>query len=72
MPKIVYDSDVKILSIRFKNEKSVDSDIKDDIVLDYDSKGHIVKLDIMEVNIEDLLHIAKETKAKKGTSVKEI
>lgn len=59
MPKYTYDPEVKILSIRFKEGKSVDSDMKDNVVLDYDQKGHLVNIDIMGVNIEDLIKSAK-------------
>jgi uncharacterized protein YuzE len=55
MPKIHYDPEVKILSIRFKEEKSVDSDVNDNVVLDYDKDGHIVNIDVMEVSLEDLI-----------------
>lgn len=60
MPKLHYDPDVKILSIRFREGKSVDSDVKDNIVFDYDANGHIVNIDVMEVNLEDLIHTEKE------------
>lgn len=60
MPKIHYDPDVKILSIRFQDSKSVDSDVKDNVVFDYDANGHIVNIDVMEVNLEDLVHTEKE------------
>lgn len=56
MPKIHYNPEVKILSIRFGETKSVDSDVKDNIVFDYDAQGHIVNMDVMEVNLEDLVH----------------
>lgn len=62
MAKINYDPEVKILSIRLLNKKSVDSDIKDNVVLDYDESGNLVNIDIMELNLEDLLN------AKKGAS----
>lgn len=60
MPKIHYDPEVKILSIRLGEAKSVDSDVKDNIVFDYDSHGHIVNIDVMEVNLEDLIHTEQE------------
>jgi len=69
MPKIQYNPEVKILSIRFHDNKSVDSDIKDNVVLDYDQEGHIVNIDIMDVNLEDLLHTpAKDQLMKKFKS----
>jgi len=62
MPKIHYDPEVKILSIRFRDEKSVDSDVNDNVVLDYDKDGHIVNIDVMEVNLEDMIQ-STETKS---------
>ena len=55
MPIIEYNQDVKILSIRLQEKKSVDSDIQDNVVLDYDEEGKIVNIDIMNVKIEDLV-----------------
>jgi uncharacterized protein YuzE len=57
MVKIEYKSDSKILSIRVKESKSVDSDIKGNVVLDYDEAGDLVNIDVMEVNIEELIKI---------------
>lgn len=54
MPKIEYDPEVQILKIRLQDGASVDSEIKDNIVLDYDKKGNLVKIEIMEVNLEEL------------------
>ena len=66
MPKIHYDPEVKILSIRFAEAKSIDSDVKDNIVFDYDAHGHIINIDVMQVNLEDLVH----TEGEKGQSHK--
>ena len=55
MPKIHYDPEVKILSVRLRENKSVDSDIKENVVLDYDAGGHLVNIDIMDINIEDFI-----------------
>ncbi len=57
MPKIQYNPEVKILNIRFFDKKSVDSDVKDNVVLDYDRQGHIVNIDVLNVNIEDVLKV---------------
>jgi len=62
MPKIEYDPQARILSIRFMDKKSVDSDIKDNVVLDYDENGHLVNLDVMEINLEDLVRLSKSHK----------
>ena len=55
MTKISYDPEVKILSIRLQKTKSVDSELKENVVLDYDKSGRLVNIDIMEVDVEDLL-----------------
>jgi hypothetical protein len=54
--KIAYDPEVKVLSIRLKPGRSVDSEIKGNLVLDYNSKGELVKLDIMDVDLEELVN----------------
>lgn len=54
-PKVSYDSKGKILSIRLRPERSVDSDIQNNVVFDYDKKGHIVNIDIMHFNIETFI-----------------
>ncbi len=58
MPKIEYNQREKILSIRFAETRSVDSDVKDNVVMDYDENGHLVNLDILEVNLEDLIRLS--------------
>jgi len=52
-PQIKYDSKINILSIRFSRKKSVDSDVKDNVVIDYDEKGNIVNIEIMKVNLQE-------------------
>jgi uncharacterized protein YuzE len=54
MPSISYDPEVQILSIRLKRVKSVDSEIKGNVVLDYDAKGQLTNIDVMNVNLEDV------------------
>jgi len=56
-PQIKYDSKVNILSIRFSQKKSVDSEVKDNVVIDYDEKGDIVNLEIMKVNLGEFSKI---------------
>ena len=64
MYKIEYDSQAKILKLRIKDTKSVDSDIKGNVVLDYDTKGNLVNIDVMEVNLDDLAKLAESTELK--------
>ena len=61
MHKIQYDPEVKILSIRLRENKSVDSEIKENVVLDYDADGHLVNIEIMDINIEDFIRNVPET-----------
>ncbi|MCU0653439.1 MAG: DUF2283 domain-containing protein [Candidatus Pacebacteria bacterium] len=58
-PLVKYDPKVNILSIRFSNKKSVDSDVKENVVIDYDQKGEIVNLEIMKVNLSEFLKTDK-------------
>lgn len=57
MAKIKYNKQAKILSIRLDEEKSVDSDIKKNIVVDYDKHGNIVNIDIMNINLDEFSKI---------------
>lgn len=52
-PKIKYDPEAKILSVRLSSGPSVDSDIKGNVVLDYDSKGNLVNVDIMKISLSE-------------------
>lgn len=61
-PKVFYNNKVKILSIRLKPGRSIDSDIRNNVVFDYDKKGNIVNIDVMMFNLEAL---ARKTGAKK-------
>lgn len=54
MTKITYDPGVRILSIRLKMTKSIDSELRENVIFDYDKDGKLVNIDIMEVNLEDL------------------
>ena len=55
MSNIHYDSEVGILSIRISKKKSTDSDVFKNCVIDYDSNGHIVNIDIMDIDLEKIL-----------------
>jgi len=65
-PKIHYDKKSNILSIRLSKKKSVDSDMKDNIVIDYDEKGEIVNIEIMKVSLGEFIG------ARKFTSLREL
>ena len=53
MAKIKYDKETKILSIRLSDKRSVDSDTKKNIVVDYDKGGDIVNIDIMKISLNE-------------------
>ncbi len=48
-----------ILNIRFSKKKSVDSEIKDNVVIDYDENHEIVNLEIMKVDLREFVRFAK-------------
>lgn len=54
MAKITYDPEVKILSIRLKNTRSTDSVLEDNCVIDFDDKGDITNIEIMEIDFKKL------------------
>lgn len=58
-PKIKYNSQNSILSLKFSKNKSVDSDVNGNVVLDYDKDGNIVNIDIMKINLEDFVPLRK-------------
>lgn len=45
-PKISYDKESGVLSIEMKRGKSVDSDVRGNIVIDYDKKGEAVRINL--------------------------
>jgi uncharacterized protein YuzE len=53
-PKIIYDKESKVLSWQLKVGKSVDSDIDDNVVIDYDKKGKIVRINFYNFSLESL------------------
>ncbi|MBI4272978.1 DUF2283 domain-containing protein [Candidatus Uhrbacteria bacterium] len=53
MAKISFDKDSHILSIRFKKKKSVDSEVQDNVVIDYDKDGAVVNIDVMGISIDE-------------------
>lgn len=53
MTKIKYDKEVEILSLRLSDRKSVDSDVRDNVVVDYDKDGKVVNIEIMNISLEE-------------------
>lgn len=52
-PKVSYDRKAKILSIRLAKTRSVDSDVRGNVVFDYDAEGDLVNVDIMRVSLSE-------------------
>ncbi len=44
--KISYNKESKVLSIEMKRGKSVDSDISGNVVIDYDKKGEVMRVNL--------------------------
>lgn len=61
-PKIHYDSESQVFSIQMSQKKSADSDIQGNLVVDYDSQGKIVRINIYQINFENFEQTLKSTK----------
>lgn len=55
MSKIKYNKDNKIISIRLSRKKSVDSDVQNNVIVDYDASGNIVNIDIMNIDFNEFI-----------------
>ena len=53
MTKIKYEKKMKILSIRLSNNPSVDSDVRENVIIDYDKNGKVVNIEIMNISFEE-------------------
>lgn len=51
-PDIIFDKASEALSIEMSKNKSVDSDIQGNVVVDYDSKGDIVRINLYRFSFE--------------------
>ena len=60
--KIEYDKESKVLSIELRKGKSVDSEIHDNLVIDYDKEGHAVRVNLYDIDFSAF----KETAAKRN------
>ena len=60
--KISYDKESKILSFLVKSAKSADSDISGNLVIDYDKKGDVVRVDFYDFDFNDFKEIKKNIK----------
>jgi len=60
MAKIEYDEDVNILNIRLKDTKVVDTDTRGNCILDFDARGDVVNIEVLDYNLEDVLSLKKK------------
>ena len=58
-PQIKYEKKSNILSIRLSKKRSVDSDVTDNIVIDYDENGEIVNIEIMKISLGEFIKAKK-------------
>jgi uncharacterized protein YuzE len=52
-PKIFYDAKARILRIQLRPGRSVDSDIEQNTVIDYDKQKNVIALEIMSFSLND-------------------
>lgn len=52
-PKIFYDAQARILRIQLRPGRSVDSDIEQNTVIDYDKQKNVTALEIMSFSLDD-------------------
>ena len=57
IPKVSYDNEAKILSIRLAKDKGVDSDVYGNVVVDYGKNGKPVNIDIMEISLNEFRRV---------------
>ncbi len=51
-PQISYDKESEALSIKVGDGKSVDSDVKGNVVIDYDKNDDIVRINLYKFNFD--------------------
>ena len=60
--KIEYDKESKVLSIEMRKGKSNDSDVYDNLVIDYDKAGNVIRVNLYGIDFSAF----KEVRAKRG------
>ena len=58
--KISYDKKSRVLSIDVRPGKSVDSDVQDNLVIDYDKAGRVVRVNLYAVDFNAFRDISKK------------
>ncbi len=62
-PKIKYSKESGVLSLRISRQKSVDSDIHGNVVLDYDKAGKLVGVDLYNFNFSDFKKVVTPSRS---------
>lgn len=57
MSRIRYHKKEKILSVRLQQKRSVESEVKDNVVIDYGPDGEVVNIDIMAINLNNFVPV---------------
>ncbi len=52
-PKISYDKESQVMSIELDKNKSVDSDVSGNVVIDYDKNGKVSRINFYEFNFDN-------------------
>ena len=58
--KISYDKKSRVLSIDVRPGKSVDSDVHDNLVIDYDGAGRVVRVNLYAVDFSAFRELSKK------------
>lgn len=66
--KIEYDKESNVLSVEMGKVKSVDSDIQGNVVIDYDKKGKIARINLYDFSFDDFRENQKALKRFSGNS----
>lgn len=61
-PKISYDKESEVLSLEVGKGKSVDSDISGNVVIDYDGKRDVVRVNVYNISFDDFKRSAHSIK----------
>lgn len=70
--KIEYDKESRILSVEMGKSKSVDSDIQGNVVIDYDKKGKISRINFYDFSFDDFRENIKTLKRFSKNSAAEL
>jgi uncharacterized protein YuzE len=54
MSKVDYDNETNILTVQFSDSEIVDSEVKDNVIIDYDANKNIVSIEILNCNLDNL------------------